>query len=101
MLYITYNIGRRIADHTGDRRSTSFLFQALGVANQRGNAASIIGTVEIPWAEGRGIRKSSRVVMRAGMEAEGRNVSPDDHEGGFSIPLAEGPWDFHSHLWYK
>ena len=38
-------IGRRIAEHTGDRRSTAFLFQALGVANQRGNAASITGTV--------------------------------------------------------
>ena len=35
------------------------------------------------------------------MEAEGRNVSPNDHEGGFSIPLAKGRWDFHSHLWYK
>ena len=35
------------------------------------------------------------------MEAEGRNVSPNDHEGEFSIPLAEGRWDFHSHLWYK
>jgi len=35
------------------------------------------------------------------MEAEGRNVSPHDHEGGFSIPLAEGWWDFHSHLFYK
>ena len=49
-------------------------------------------TVEIPSAEGRGIRKSSRVVMRAGMEAEGQNVSPNDHEGGFSIPLASGQW---------
>ena len=46
------------------------------------------GIVEIPSAEGRGIRKFSRVVMRAGMEAEGRNVSPNDHEGQFSIPLA-------------
>ena len=59
------------------------------------------GIVEIPSAEGRGIRKFSRVVMRAGMEAEGRNVSPNDHEEEFSIPLAEGRWDFHSYLWYK
>ena len=35
------------------------------------------------------------------MEAEGRKVRPNDHEGGFSIPLAEGRWDFHSHLWCK
>ena len=34
------------------------------------------------------------------MEAKG-NVSLNDHEGGFSIPLAEGLWDFHSHFWYK
>ena len=38
-------IGSRIADTTGDTRSTSFLFQAIGIATQRGNAASIAGTV--------------------------------------------------------
>ena len=38
-------IGSRITDIFGDRRSTSFLFQAIGVATQRGNAASIAGTV--------------------------------------------------------
>ena len=62
------------------------------------NSTTGVENVEIPSAEGRGIRKSSRVVMRAGVKAEGRNVSPNDHEGGFSIPLAEGRWDFHSHL---
>ena len=47
------------------------------------------GIVEIPSAEGRGIRKSSRLDMRAGVEAEGRNVSLNDYKGGFSIPLDE------------
>ena len=39
------DIGSRIADCTGEKRSTSFLFQALSIATQRGNAASIAGTV--------------------------------------------------------
>ena len=38
-------IGSRIADSTGDTRATSFLFQSIGIATQRGNAASIAGTV--------------------------------------------------------
>ena len=40
-------IRKKIADQTGDKRSTSFLFQALGIANQRGNAASNTGTCPI------------------------------------------------------
>ena len=39
------DLGSRIADITGEKRSTSFLFQSLGIAAQRGNAASISGTV--------------------------------------------------------
>ena len=38
-------IGSRIADTTGEKRSTSYLFQSIGIAIQRGNAASIAGTV--------------------------------------------------------
>ena len=38
-------IGTRIADATGEKRSTSFLFQSIGIAVQRGNAASIAGTI--------------------------------------------------------
>ena len=38
-------IGTRIADATGEKRSTSFLFQSIGIAAQRGNAASIAGTI--------------------------------------------------------
>ena len=37
--------GKRIAEATGEKRSTSFLFQAIGIATQRGNAASVAGTV--------------------------------------------------------
>ena len=39
------DIGSRIEDATGEKRATSFLFQALGIATQRGNAASVSGTV--------------------------------------------------------
>ena len=39
------DIGGRIADHTSEKRSSSFLLQAIGVAVQRGNAASIRGSV--------------------------------------------------------
>ena len=39
------DLGRRMADNTGDMRATSFLFQRIGIAIQRGNAASIAGTV--------------------------------------------------------
>ena len=38
-------LGSRIIDVTGDKRAKSYLFQRLGIAVQRGNAASIMGTV--------------------------------------------------------
>lgn len=37
-------IGDKIQEVTGDRRSSSFLFQRISIAVQRGNAASICGT---------------------------------------------------------
>ena len=37
--------GRRIAAVTGDTRSTAFLKQRLALAVQRGNAASVLGTL--------------------------------------------------------
>ena len=39
------DIGSRIADATGEKRSKYFLFQAISMAVQRGNVASILGTV--------------------------------------------------------
>ena len=39
------DIGARIAEISGDIRSTSHLFQRLGISTQRGNAASLEGTV--------------------------------------------------------
>ena len=39
------DIGSKITDATGEKRATSYLFQSLGIAIQRGNAASISGTV--------------------------------------------------------
>ena len=37
--------GCQITDSTCEKRAASFLFQALGIAIQRGNSASISGTV--------------------------------------------------------
>src|SRR5688572_11432687 len=37
-------IGRRAAHLSGDPRASSFLKQRLGLADQRGNAASVAGT---------------------------------------------------------
>ena len=39
------DIGARLSGLTGETRSTSYLFQPIGVAIQRGNAASVAGTV--------------------------------------------------------
>ena len=39
------DVGSRIAERTGEKRSTSYLFQRLGINTQRGNAASILGTL--------------------------------------------------------
>ena len=38
-------IGSRLTGLIGERRSTSFLFQSIGIAIQRGNAASVLGTI--------------------------------------------------------
>ena len=38
-------IGRKIRDITGEKRSTFYLFQRISIAVQIGNAASVMGTV--------------------------------------------------------
>ena len=38
-------IGSSMAQENGEKRSTSYLFQSISIATQRGNAASVIGTV--------------------------------------------------------
>ena len=43
-LELIKQIGNKLSELTGDRRSTSFLFQRISIAIQRGNAASIFGT---------------------------------------------------------
>lgn len=43
-LHLIKQIGSKISKLTGESRSTSFLFQRISVAVQRGNAASIYGT---------------------------------------------------------
>ena len=39
------DVGCRIAASTGEKLSTSYLFQRISVAVQRGNAAAILGTL--------------------------------------------------------
>ena len=39
------DIGRRIEANSGEKRATSFLFQRLGVAIQRGDATAVLGTI--------------------------------------------------------
>ena len=41
-----HELGGRIATVTGEKRSTEFLLQRLSVAIQRGNASSVMGTVD-------------------------------------------------------
>ena len=41
-----HELGRRVKIVTGERRATEFLLQRLSVAIQRGNAASVMGTVD-------------------------------------------------------
>lgn len=38
-------IGKKLIQSTGEPRAKSFLIQRIGIANQRGNAASILGTI--------------------------------------------------------
>ena len=39
-------LGKIIREKTGEKRSTFFLFQSISMAVQRGNAASILGTIK-------------------------------------------------------
>ena len=43
-------IGQKVAEATGEKRSTSFLFQSISIAIQRGNSSCVLGTV--PHSEG-------------------------------------------------
>ena len=44
-LRLIREIGKKIAQETGEPRSTSFLLQAISMAIQRGNAFSVLGTL--------------------------------------------------------
>ena len=44
-LALVREIGRRITGESGEPRSTDFLLQRLSVAVQRGNSASVCGSV--------------------------------------------------------
>ena len=50
---LTYEIGSKLKFLTGDPHSTDFLRQKIGLAIQRGNAASVMGTFpeSIPFKE--------------------------------------------------
>ena len=42
------NVGRLIKERIKDKISSSFLFQVISMEVQRGNCASVLGTVESP-----------------------------------------------------
>ena len=44
-LKLIKEIGKKFCDPTGEKRSTSYLLQSISIAIQRGNAASLMGTV--------------------------------------------------------
>ena len=44
-LKLVKQLGRRLIAISGDLRSTSFLFQRISMAIQRGNAASVLDTI--------------------------------------------------------
>ena len=44
-LQFIQELGERIKDITGEKQSASYLFQRIGMAVQRGNAASVLGTI--------------------------------------------------------
>ena len=43
-------IGEKVAEQTGEKRATSFLFQSIPMAIQRGNSCCVLGTV--PHSDG-------------------------------------------------
>ena len=47
---IIKEIGKKVQEATGEKRSTFYLFQSISTAIQRGNAACVIGTA--PTSEG-------------------------------------------------
>jgi len=44
-LRVVEEIGRRIAEVSGEKRAKSFLLQRLSIAVQRGNVAAVLGTL--------------------------------------------------------
>ena len=46
---LTQEIGRHISAVTEDNRETTFLFQRLSIALQRGNAVSFQNTMNTTW----------------------------------------------------
>ena len=43
-------VGKRVMEETGERKSTFFLTQSISIALQRGNSSCVLGTV--PHSEG-------------------------------------------------
>ena len=38
-------LGKKIKEQTGEKKAASYLFQSIGIAMQRGNALSVLGTI--------------------------------------------------------
>ena len=50
-LKLIKEVGKKICELTGEKRSTSYLFQSISIAIQRGNAASVMETVLLQYAQ--------------------------------------------------
>ena len=46
-MWFVQELGQRLERVTGEVRSTNFLIQRLSVAVQRGNSASVLGTMDL------------------------------------------------------
>ena len=53
-LHLVGEIGRRQAEALGDPRAGSFLRQRISIAVQRGNAISVMGTMDLAPLPGEG-----------------------------------------------
>ena len=58
---LTQDIGRRITTVTEDTRETTFLFQRLSMALQRGNEKQPSCFNVCPWLSNGGMRSPSRI----------------------------------------
>ena len=55
------SLGPKVAEETGEKQASSYLFQSMGIATMRGNAMSISGTVH---SAGHIVRLESGITLK-------------------------------------